>query len=141
MPFTPDELGENVGAEVRELVEQISKAKRAIKDIKEVYGVEEAEKRLKAILHEMVSPDDKGHHAVLVDGVKAKVFMRKGSLKTDKEAAVRLLHPNTYNAIFSMGNPSKVLEVDPARTRPALDELFAPSPLDEEPDEDDGYYN
>lgn len=146
MAFTPDELGDRVGQEVRELVEHISKAKRAIKDIQEAYGVKDAEARLKQLLKEMVAPDDKGHHAVLVDGVKAKVFMRNGRIKADQDAAKRLLHPNTYNAIFSRGEPYAVLEVDPARTPPALDELFVQSVYDDilseeqARDEDDDYY-
>jgi hypothetical protein len=135
MPFTPDELGAKLGPEVRELVERISKAKRAIKDIDNT--TVELKAQLKKILHTMIAPDEKGHHTVLVDGVKAKVYTRKGSLKPDADAAKRLLHPNTYNAIFTQGKPSLVLDVDPARIPPAYEELFE-TRTDE--DFEDDYY-
>jgi hypothetical protein len=138
MPLTPEELGNILGPEVRELVEHISKAKRAIKDIQEAYGLRIAEKKLKARLQEMIPPDENGHHTILVDGVKAKVYMRKGREKVNKEAATRLLHPNTYRAIFSQGEPYPVLEVDPARIPPALDWLFVNN--DDDDDDDDDYY-
>ena len=124
MPFTPNDLGTCLGPEVRSLVEQISKVKRAVKDIEEAYQLDSLESKLKKILHEMVAPDEKGHHTVIVDGVKAKVFMRKGREKIDREAALRLLHPNTFRAIFSEGQSYPVLEVEPARVSP-LAELFA----------------
>jgi hypothetical protein len=125
MSFSPDELGNRVGQEVRELVEHISKAKRAIKDIQEAYNLKESESRLKKMLREMVAPDDKGHHSVLVDGVKAKVFMRNGYLKANHEAAKRLLHPNTYNAIFFQTASYPVLEVDLAREPTSVKRVYS----------------
>ena len=124
MPLSPEDLGPSLGMEVTELVKTISMAKRAIKDIKEAYGGDELEKRLKKILYEMVAPDENGHHAVIVDGVKAKVFMRNGRMKIDMDAAKRLLHPNTFRTIFQDTDSYPVLEVEPSRTPPALDRLF-----------------
>ena len=95
---------------IRELVQDFFDGEKALKALKKELKLKSHKDELKKLLVHTVEPNDKGQHVVVVDGLKAQVFMRAGSVTIDKKKAKELLHPNTFNAIKKVGKDSTVLD-------------------------------
>jgi len=95
---------------IRVLVNDIYEGENELELHKKELKLKSKKEELKKLIAETVEPNDKGQHLVIVDGLKALVFNRKGRTTFDSKKAKELLHPNTFRAITNIGKPQVVLD-------------------------------
>lgn len=94
---------------INELVRAIHIVESEIKRLEKVSELENHRNELKVLMVET------NQNLVVVDGIEASVIECKGKLKVDEEKARKLLHQNTFRAIFTEGKPYPRLVVKEAK--------------------------
>ena len=90
---------------INKLVQAIHIVESEIKRLEEVAELEKMRDELKMLMVE------EGEDSVTIGNAKAILMSFPGRFKYDIKKAEKLLHRNTFNAIFKKGKPYKALKV------------------------------